>query len=122
MLNVVFIDRVHAEDGDPLEPVREALRKGASLVLFPEGTRTESELPQTFKSGLYYLAKEFPDLNLVPVYLENLHRILPKGSILPVPLINKVHFGPTLIRITGEDKQTFLARARLGVCELSQGH
>ena len=96
VLNVVFIDRVRQEGQDPLAPLYDALNEGYSLIFFPEGTRRDAVLPGEFKSGLYHLAQAFPHLNLTPVYLENLHRILPKGSMLPVPLINKVHFGPVV--------------------------
>lgn len=122
VLNVVFIDRQRKEGEDPLQPVREALRDGWSLVLFPEGTRRDQELPGEFKSGLYWLASEFPDVRLAPVYLENLHRVLPKGSVLPLPLINRVHFGRELARIPDEPKDAFLARAHAAVCALCPGH
>jgi 1-acyl-sn-glycerol-3-phosphate acyltransferase len=122
VLNVVFIDRVRADGEDPLVPVRQALAEGASLILFPEGTRHDSELPGEFKSGLFRLAQEFPDVCLAPVYLENLHRIMPKGAFLPVPLINKVHFGAPLDRGTGDDRAAFLRRARDAVCQLCPGH
>ncbi|WP_435531597.1 lysophospholipid acyltransferase family protein [Ramlibacter aurantiacus] len=120
VLNVVFIDR-QRQAGDPLDPVRAALAEGWSLIMFPEGTRRDQQLPSEFKSGIYRLASEFPDLHLKPVYLENLHRILPKGSMLPLPLINRVHFGQALARLQAEDKTTFLARAHAAVCELCPG-
>ena len=122
VLHVVFIDRVRQEGQDPLAPVYDALKDGYSLIFFPEGTRRESELPGEFKSGLFYLAEAFPDVNLTPVYLENLHRILPKGSMLPVPLINKVQFGVPMKRIADEPKADFLTRARHLVCKLVPGH
>ncbi len=122
VLNVVFIDRVRQEGQDPLAPLYEALNQGDSLIFFPEGTRRDTELPGEFKSGLYHLAQAFPKLNLTPVYLENLHRILPKGATLPVPLINKVHFGEVLARRADESKSDFLVRARQAVCDLSPGH
>ncbi|SAI42581.1 2-acyl-glycerophospho-ethanolamine acyltransferase [Bordetella ansorpii] len=122
ILNVVFIDRQRSGGGDPLAPVRQALQEGASLIFFPEGTRGDQELPGAFKSGLFRLAQEFPSLNLAPVYLENLHRILPKGALLPLPLINKVHFGPVLARVGDETRDDFLARAHQAVSRLSPGH
>lgn len=119
VLHVVFIDRVRQEGQDPLAPVHAALQDGYSLIFFPEGTRRESELPGEFKSGLFHLAEAFPAVNLTPVYLENLHRILPKGTLLPVPLINKVHFGEPMARIADEPKTDFLQRARQLVCRLA---
>ncbi len=122
VLNVVFIDRVRQEGEDPLAPLHQALREGYSLIFFPEGTRRDAPLPGEFKSGLFHLAQAHPGLKLTPVYLENLHRILPKGSLLPVPLINKVHFGEVLARTPGEPKSDFLHRAHQAVCSLSPGH
>jgi 1-acyl-sn-glycerol-3-phosphate acyltransferase len=119
LLNVVLIDRHKEADGDPLEPVREALRLGHSIIIFPEGTRSANALPQPFKSGLYRLAGEFPGIELCPVYLENLQRIMPKGAIWPVPLICKVHFGGTMTLAEDETKADFLERARERVVELS---
>ncbi|GAB2876946.1 lysophospholipid acyltransferase family protein [Paraburkholderia jirisanensis] len=119
LLNVVLIDRKHEGDSDPLEPVREALRLGYSIIIFPEGTRGADALPQPFKSGLFRLASEFPDIELCPVYLENLQRIMPKGAIWPVPLICKVNFGANLALADNEPKADFLQRARDAVVALS---
>ncbi|AOK23064.1 lysophospholipid acyltransferase family protein [Burkholderia ubonensis] len=112
LLNVVLIDRHRETGGDPLDPVRDALAQGHSIIIFPEGTRSAEALPQPFKSGLFHLASEFPNVALAPVYLENLQRIMPKGAIWPVPLICKVHFGANEARGDQEDKASFLARMR----------
>lgn len=118
-LNAVFIERVRGEThGDPLEPLNAALENGDSLILFPEGTRNRDALPGPFKSGLFHLAERFPDVNLVPVYLENLHRTMPKGTFVPIPLICTVRFGAPLARIAQEPKSEFLERARAAVTAL----
>ena len=91
----------------------DALDAGASLILFPEGTRNMTEerlLP--FKSGLYHLAMARPQVELVPVWLENLNRMMPKGEIFPVPLLCTVTFGAPLTISAQEDKSAFLERAR----------
>jgi 1-acyl-sn-glycerol-3-phosphate acyltransferase len=118
-LNVVFIDRERAADSDPLYPLREALEHGFSLIIFPEGTRAAQPLPGPFKAGLYHLANAFPQVELIPVYIENLHRSMPKGALLPVPTICTVRFGAPLARVTGEDKDAFLERARDAVIRLA---
>ncbi len=119
-LNVVFIDRNRNDpDADPLQPLRDALEHGFSLIIFPEGTRSAQPLPSPFKSGLYHLATEFPAVELIPVYIENLHRSMPKGALLPVPFICTVRFGAPLQRESQEDKDTFLQRARAAVVELA---
>lgn len=118
-LHVVLIDRQRQGDADPLAPLGAALDAGDSLILFPEGTRGAGALPGAFKSGLWHLAQRFPAVELVPVYLDNLHRAMPKGVSLPVPFTCTVRFGTPLARAAGEDKPAFLARARQAVVDLA---
>jgi 1-acyl-sn-glycerol-3-phosphate acyltransferase len=101
-----------------IEQLVTALDEGRSLIVFPEGTRGAGDDLAPFKSGMYYLAKARPDIELVPAYLENLNRILPKGEFLPVPLLSSATFGPPMHVATGEDKTAFLERARQAVCRL----
>jgi len=121
VLNAVLIDRSGSVQtpGGPLAPLQAALEAGDSLILFPEGTRGTECIPAAFKSGLYHLARDFPDVELIPVYLDNLRRALPKGSLLPVPISCAVRFGAALPRVAGEDKADFLTRARDAVIALS---
>jgi 1-acyl-sn-glycerol-3-phosphate acyltransferase len=89
-----------------------ALDAGDSLILFPEGNRnTGDDLLLPFKSGLYHLARMRPEVDLVPVWIENLNRVLPKGEVIPVPLICTVTFGAALHLAGGETKDLFLGRA-----------
>lgn len=119
-LNVVLIDRSRNDpNADPLQPLHDALEHGFSLILFPEGTRTAQRLPGPFKSGLYHLATRFPQVELVPVYIENLHRSMPKGALVPVPSLCTVRFGAPLERVPDEDKGLFLERARAAVVALA---
>lgn len=119
-LRAVLIDRARENpDANPLEPLFLALRRGDSLIIFPEGTRGKEALPGAFKSGLYHLAKAFPKAQLVPAYIENLHRSMPKGALLPVPLTCTVRFGAPLALDEHESKEAFLARARAEVIALS---
>ena len=114
-LNVVLVDRQRTPGKHPLTPLIKALEEGNSLIIFPEGTRQPQRFPGEFKSGLFHLAQQFPDVELVPVYLENLHRCMPKGAVLPVPLICTVRFGEPLSLASDEGKNTFLIRARKAV-------
>jgi 1-acyl-sn-glycerol-3-phosphate acyltransferase len=89
-----------------------------SLIVFPEGTRGVSGRLGAFKSGLYHLFRARPEVELVPVYLENLNRILPKGELLPVPMLSRVVFGPALAASPDDDKNEFLARAQDALLQL----
>jgi 1-acyl-sn-glycerol-3-phosphate acyltransferase len=89
-----------------------------SLIVFPEGTRGLNGEVGSFKSGLFHLSRLRPDAELIPVHLENLNRILPKGEVLPVPMLSRVVFGPPFTTRPGEDKHDFLARARTALIEL----
>lgn len=109
----VLIDRAR-EDAtvDPLEPLRAALRAGDSLIIFPEGTRNMTDEPLLrFRSGLYNLAITRPQVELVPCWIENMSRVLPKGQFLPVPLLCRVVFGAPIAPLPGEDRRAFLDRA-----------
>ncbi|HEX6833134.1 MAG TPA: lysophospholipid acyltransferase family protein [Rudaea sp.] len=118
--NALFIDRSpENRDRDPLAPLAEALARGESLIIFPEGTRSAQALPNRFKSGLFHLAAKFPQAELVPVYLDNLYRSMPKGTFLPVPLTCTVRFGAPLERVADESKDAFLERARNAVVALA---
>jgi 1-acyl-sn-glycerol-3-phosphate acyltransferase len=114
VFHAVLIDRERKDDSpDPIEQMVDALSDGCSLILFPEGTRnTTDQTLLPFKSGLFHLANRYPRAELVPVWIHNLSRVMPKGELLPIPLLCTVTFGAPLSRIEGEDKATFLQRAR----------
>ncbi len=114
----VLIDRKPKKGSEPLAPLERLLEKGRSILIFPEGTRAEDGEMAEFRSGLYRLAERFPTVELVPVYLDNLQRILPKGSMLPVPITCTARFGVPLRVEPGEDRAAFLRRARDAVLAL----
>ncbi len=118
VLNAVLIAREVSHNTNPLEPMLAALQAGDSLIIFPEGTRGTGAEPADFKGGLYSLALRFPQVALIPVYLDTLHRSMPKGSSLPVPLICTVRFGGALHLQSNEPKKVFLARARAAILKL----
>ena len=103
---------------DPLEPLIDALQSGDSIIIFPEGTRGNAEEPQPFKSGLYSLAMRFPNVVLVPAWIDNIQRVMPKGEVVPVPILCSVTFGAPVQLEPGEDRRHFLDRARAAVVAL----
>ena len=118
VFNAVYVSRTRTDDQDPLEPLVDALRHGDSLVIFPEGTRSSKGEPQAFKSGLYHLAEQFPAVTLIPAWIDNVQRVMPKGEVVPVPILCTVTFGAPLQLQPDEDKRDFLVRAREAVVAL----
>ena len=119
VFHAILIERhkVTAHD-NPITAMIEAMGEKNSLIIFPEGGRHPGPEPTVFKAGLYHLAKHRPDAELVPVYLENLNRVLPKGEFLPVPMLCSLTFGAPLRLEEGEVKTDFLERARQAVWNL----
>jgi 1-acyl-sn-glycerol-3-phosphate acyltransferase len=100
-------------DDDPVTLMKNVVQGGDSLILFPEGTRNTTDEPLLpFKSGIYHLARAVPVCEFVPVWIDNLNRVMPKGELIPVPLLCTVTFGEPLQVTADEDKDDFLARCR----------
>lgn len=120
LFNGVLVERERSgPESNPLQPMLDALAGGDSLILFPEGTRNLEEGLLPFKSGLYRLGLACPDVELVPVWIANLNRVMPKGRSLPLPLLCSVSFGAPMSIEKDEDKDAFLQRARLALLELA---
>ena len=120
VFRVLLIDRQH----DPKQAVAAmdgALKEGKSLILFPEGTRntTDDQVLLPFKSGLYHLARENENVEFVPVWINNINRVLPKGKILPIPLLCDVRIGEVIKKLPDEDKSAFLSRTRQALLDLA---
>ncbi len=112
VFRAVYVSRQRSDDEDPLEPLVQALTQGDSLVIFPEGTRSNKAEPMPFKSGLYHLAAQFPGVQLVPAWIDNVQRVMPKGEVVPVPILCTVTFGAPIGVGPDEPKADFLLRAR----------
>jgi 1-acyl-sn-glycerol-3-phosphate acyltransferase len=123
VFRALLIDRerssVAGAAADPVQAMAGCVRAGESLILFPEGTRnTGDEALLPLKSGVFHLACACPGLRVVPVWIENLRRVLPKGCLVPVPLACSVAFGPPLVLRVGEGKVAFMARVRAAMLDL----
>lgn len=118
VFHAIYVARDRTADQDPLEPLVQALESGDSIILFPEGTRGHAEEPQPFKAGLYNLAQRFPQVVLVPAWIANVQRVMPKGEVVPVPVLCSVTFGAPLKLQQGEERRAFLDRAREAVIAL----
>ena len=123
LFNAILIDRTEIKvHQSPVDMMIQEIGQQYSLIVFPEGGRATGINPEVgeFKSGLYYLCKKRPDLELIPVYIDNMNRILPRGEVLPVPLLSCISFGPPMWLERGEAKTSFLERARTAVRKLKE--
>lgn len=114
VFNALLIPR-HSDNPQAItEQMKDALNAGDSLIIFPEGTRNtdDNTILLPFKSGIYHLAKSKPNTEFVPIWIDNISRVLPKGKILPIPLLCEVHIGQPLTLQENEDKDSFLTRSR----------
>ena len=119
--NAMLIDRTEIKvHQSPVDLMLREIGRTHSIIMFPEGGRSTGETIGEFKSGLYYLAKKRPELELIPVYINNMNRILPRGEFLPVPLLSSVTFGPPIWLESNEAKTDFLTRARDAVLRLKE--
>jgi 1-acyl-sn-glycerol-3-phosphate acyltransferase len=118
VFKVALIERQHVtRKNNPITQLTAILDEGKSLIIFPEGTRSADDQLHDFKPGIYHLAKSRPNVDLVPAFIDNANRVLPKGEFLPVPLICSVTFGTPMRLEPAEHKEDFLERARLSVQE-----
>jgi 1-acyl-sn-glycerol-3-phosphate acyltransferase len=121
VFNALLIDRTEIKvHQSPVDVMIREIGQRYSLIVFPEGGRGDGQEIGEFKSGLFYLSKKRPDLELIPVYLDNMNRILPRGRFLPVPLLSCISFGPPMWLEPGESKDVFLRRARDAVRRLKE--
>ena len=119
IFNALLIERKEVtRANNPVEAMSQALASGSSLIVFPEGTRGQGTVPKSFKPGLYHLHRKCPDVPMIPVYLQNLNRMMPKGTLLPIPLITHIAVGFPL-QIGETSREEFLAAARKALVDLN---
>ena len=70
--------------------------------------------------ALFNLALRFPQVVLVPTWINNVQRVMPKGEVVPVPVLCSVSFGAPIEVQPGEERRPFLDRARGAVLALRE--
>lgn len=89
-LGIIPLERKRGSfHADPLAGPAAALEQGEIVIIFPEGTRGAPEELGQIKPGVAHLAKRFPSVPVVPVFMRNLGRSLPRGSFVLVPFCGK---------------------------------
>ncbi len=121
VLNALLVDRSGGcGSRESLRQLAAALEARDSLILFPEGTRGDGSTVGELRPGIYFVARQCPDAELIPVHLQDLSRILPKGEVLPVPILGSATFGAPIRLTPGEDRESFLSRARAALMSLGE--
>ncbi|MDR0391033.1 MAG: 1-acyl-sn-glycerol-3-phosphate acyltransferase [Planctomycetaceae bacterium] len=119
LFNAILIERENVSiKNTPVKVMIDEIENKYSMILFPEGGRSNTGTLGTFKSGIYHLCKKRPDLELIPVYLNNMNGILPRGKTLPVPMLSRIVFGQPMWIETNETKNSFLGRTRDAILKL----
>jgi 1-acyl-sn-glycerol-3-phosphate acyltransferase len=78
---------------DPFRIMMKALKRGQSLIVYPEGSRGKANEIQEFKNGIGHILLKFPHIAYIPTYIENTGKVLPKDALVPIPFNCKVVFG-----------------------------
>ena len=121
LFNALLVERQDVKvHSSPIDYMLKEMGDTYSVIVFPEGGRQSGGEIAEFKSGIYYMCKRRPELELIPMYLDNMNRILPRGTYLPVPMLSRIIFGPPMWLEKNEKKADFLARARQAIIDLRE--
>ena len=94
LVNATLIQRDRDDpENDPIDSMDKMLKKSRSLILFPEGSRGVPGVMTKFKKGLGYLIQRNPEIKVIPVYLDNVYKTLPRGKNLILPYNCSIKFG-----------------------------
>ncbi|CAA6799681.1 MAG: 1-acyl-sn-glycerol-3-phosphate acyltransferase (EC [uncultured Sulfurovum sp.] len=95
-------------DGHPFGEIYKALDNGEIVFLFPEGSRGDPEVMKPFKTGIAHIAKDYPDVPVVPLSIYGAGKALPRGEALFVPFIIEVNVEEAIF-YNGESKEEYTA-------------
>ncbi|MFG0247948.1 MAG: lysophospholipid acyltransferase family protein [Phycisphaeraceae bacterium JB051] len=123
VFNAILIDRTQPRCArQTIDQIIQTLGDGFSIIIFPEGTRGNGEQIKKFQTGIYHIVKDRPQFKLMPIYLDNLSRSLPKGEFLPIPILGSATFGIPIELQTHESKNEFVQRAQQSIETLRDNH
>jgi 1-acyl-sn-glycerol-3-phosphate acyltransferase len=117
--NILPIARKNiSAENNPLRQMQAAIEAGYSLIIFPEGTRGSGDEIGPFRAGVAHLLERMPGLSVVPAYLVNMGRSLPKGEIIPVPFFCEIRLGAP--RLVEGSRQEIVKSLEAAVLELKE--
>ena len=111
-LGTVPFVRTGASSRNSLAQLKNLVRKGWSVLIFPSGTRGTGA--SGFKKGFAYIAVD-TQVPVVPMYLHGLEEVMPKGSFIPLPGGVVIGIGPPIP--PGDDYDELVKKAEAGVAE-----
>jgi 1-acyl-sn-glycerol-3-phosphate acyltransferase len=114
----IFLDRSNKRAAvESLAIAKKKLVNGTSVVMFPEGTRSDSGVPGIFKRGAFKLAFDL-NLPILPVSLINTRKVLPNNTLNLFPgKVKMVIHKPIDIRNFIENKMPeLIAQTRDTIC------
>ena len=98
LFNILTIPRSGInKENNPVRLMKKALGGGKSLIIYPEGTRSLTGEIGRFRPGIAHLIKEIPGIKVIPVFLANMGRSLPKGEYVPIPFFCEIVIGEPLL-------------------------
>ena len=119
LFNILPIARKNiTPENNPLRRMRKAIEAGESLIIFPEGTRGSGSEIGEFRSGVAHLIEKMPGVPVVPTYLVNMGRSLPKGEFIPVPFFCEIRIGAP--RVMSGSRQEITRALETAVRELKE--
>lgn len=94
-----------------LAPVVRRLKRGHTVIVYPEGTRGDPDVAQRFRrGGIAHLVAAVPELRVVPAYIDGAARAMPRGSVIPLPFTICVRVGTPLTALLPDQASAVLER------------
>lgn len=117
-MNILPIDRAKiTKENNPIKLMGDVLKNNQSIIVFPEGTRSLDGEFNQFKTGVARLIIQNPDIPIVPCYLTNMYKAMPKGELLPIPFICDIYIGESFL-VQGDDIQEITELLKAKIVEL----
>lgn len=113
-MGMIFIDRSNRESAiRSLKRAGAIIRNGASIIAYPEGTRSEDGRIQFFKKGIFVLAIE-AGVEIVPIAIEGSRHAMPKNKLELYPQTIRINIGKPIAssNYTQTNKSELMDRIR----------